>query len=164
MAQPIWTAGTTGAGDFFNIVMTPTGCAGAYKLSVDHWGLPCVSSTVAVTPEAWNHVAMTFDGSVMQFYVNGVPAGSGTVPMFSYSIGTMDIGGNNVGGSTTRQSFNGLIDEAKQYNWALSNAEIQTVYASSAPASYWPAEASAVDVAGGNNGTFTNGSYATGLN
>ena len=129
LAQPIWTAGTAGAGDFFNIVMTPTGCAGAYKLSFDHWGVACIASTVAVTPEAWNHVAMTFDGSVIRFYVNGVPAGSGARAMFSYSIGTMDIGGNNIGGSTTRQSFNGLIDEAKQYNRALSDAEVQALYA-----------------------------------
>ena len=110
-------------------MVTQTGCAGAYKLSFDHWGVACVSSTVAVTPEAWNHVAMTFDGSMIRFYVNGVPAGSGARAMYSYLIGTMDIGGNNIGGSTTRQSFNGLIDEAKQYNRALSDAEVQAIYA-----------------------------------
>jgi hypothetical protein len=95
---------------------------------VDHWGFAEYHSTVTVTPETWNHVAMTFDGSTIKFYVNGQLAGSGPGQLYNYNVNTYDIGGNVIAGTTTKPSFNGLIDEVTLYNRPLSGAEIQSIY------------------------------------
>jgi regulation of enolase protein 1 (concanavalin A-like superfamily) len=70
----------------------------------------------------WKHVAMTYDGTTVRLYVGGVLAGSGT--------GTHQSNGNplTVGRWSTPavEYWNGLIDEVRLYNRALTLADIQT--------------------------------------
>lgn len=65
----------------------------------------------------WTHVGLTYDGSVLRAYMNGVEVGSQSV---SGSIVTsaepVRIGGGTVWG----EYFNGRIDEVRIYNRALS--------------------------------------------
>jgi hypothetical protein len=72
----------------------------------------------------WTHIAVTYDGSVQVFYVNGVQvgsvAGSGAITV---SNGALRIGGD---ASSTGEFFTGMIDEVRVYNRALSPAEIQS--------------------------------------
>ena len=72
---------------------------------------------------AWTHIALTYDGSMLRLYVNGVQAAtlaaSGTIQASSSPLW---IGGNQPYG----EYFNGLIDDVRVYNRALSDAEIQT--------------------------------------
>ena len=77
---PILTGGTVGHGDFFGIIGTVgTNNAVQYDLAVDHWNAPAYyHSTTTVTPEAWNHIALTYDGSTVRFYINGKAVGSAT--------------------------------------------------------------------------------------
>ncbi len=82
-----------------------------------------------MTPNAWNYVAFTFDGSTINFYVNGQAAGSVPGSLYDYGLATADIGGNTIGGTTTKGFFNGNIDELTIYNRALTPAEIATIYA-----------------------------------
>jgi N-acetylneuraminic acid mutarotase len=130
LGLPILTSGTTFAGDFFGIegaVSLQT--AQPYDLYVDHWGSALSASTVAVTPNAWNYVAVTYDGTKISFYVNGQAAGSVSGKFFNYSnMNTFRIGGNTIGGSTTTTSFHGEIDELTLYNRALSLQEIQSIF------------------------------------
>jgi uncharacterized repeat protein (TIGR01451 family) len=84
----------------------------------------------------WHHVAGTYDGSKLQLYVDGLPAGnslshSGTIsPMLAASF--MAFGSED--GRTTcpacigTRYFHGLIDEVGIYNRALSPAEIAAIY------------------------------------
>jgi len=65
----------------------------------------------------------TYDGSAVRLYVNGTlissaPA-SGTI---ASSTNPLQIGGDSIYG----QYFNGLIDEVRVYNTALTQAQIQT--------------------------------------
>ena len=71
---------------------------------------------------AWSHLAATYDGSVLALYVNGVQAATvlASGPIIS-ATGAFKIGGNAV----WAEWFNGLIDEVRVYNRALSAAEIQ---------------------------------------
>ncbi|HEY7377318.1 MAG TPA: LamG-like jellyroll fold domain-containing protein, partial [Steroidobacteraceae bacterium] len=71
----------------------------------------------------WTHLALTFNGSIYRFYVNGTQIGTksrtGTMPSNSNST---SIGGDSAYGDY----FQGRIDDVRIYNRALSDAEIQT--------------------------------------
>jgi beta-glucanase (GH16 family) len=71
---------------------------------------------------AWSHLAGTFDGTALRLYVNGVLAKTLSLPgSLVQTPGPLRIGGH----STIGQFFNGLIDEVRVYNRALSKSEIQ---------------------------------------
>ncbi len=65
----------------------------------------------------WYHIAVTYDGTTRKLYFNGalekaeVPVRTPTVTGTNLLIGTRVGGGYN---------FQGLLDEAAIYNWALS--------------------------------------------
>jgi hypothetical protein len=84
----------------------------------DDW----TTGTTALAPNAWTHVAATFDGAALTLYVNGVPVSRtvATRPVVA-SAGALRIGGNTIWG----EHFRGSIDEVRIYNRALSGAEIQ---------------------------------------
>jgi beta-lactam-binding protein with PASTA domain len=69
----------------------------------------------------WTHIATTYDGTSQRLYINGVlvatKAQTGTIAAGNQPL---RIGGNNVSG----EFFQGLIDEVRVYNRALSAAEI----------------------------------------
>src|SRR5262249_32298007 len=72
----------------------------------------------------WSHVSVTYNGSTLTLYRNGVAvATSNASGTFSPTTGTLQIGGSQFG-----EYFQGFIDEIRIYNRGLSNAEIQTIY------------------------------------
>lgn len=71
----------------------------------------------------WTHLAFTYDGATERFYVNGVLVSSRSVSgAVQVSNGVLHIGGDSVWG----EHFQGLIDEIRIYNRALSASQIQT--------------------------------------
>jgi hypothetical protein len=88
-----------------------------------------VRGTAKLPLNTWTHIATTYDGTVQKFYVNGVLVGTAN-PIVAPSLntivqsnGTIRIGGN---ASSTGEFFQGLIDEVRVYNRALSATEIGT--------------------------------------
>ena len=82
-----------------------------------------VSGPTASPVNAWTHVALTYDGTILQLYVNGVQAASqARTGSIQASSNPLRIGGNSPYG----EYFQGLIDEVRIYNRALTQAEIQT--------------------------------------
>jgi Concanavalin A-like lectin/glucanases superfamily/PASTA domain len=83
-----------------------------------------VRGVAALPLNTWTHLATTYDGTNQRMYVNGVlvstVAGTGGI---NQANGALRIGGN---ASSTGEFFQGLIDEVRVYNRALSQAEIQT--------------------------------------
>jgi Concanavalin A-like lectin/glucanases superfamily/Chitobiase/beta-hexosaminidase C-terminal domain/Family of unknown function (DUF6298) len=72
----------------------------------------------------WTHLAVTYNGSTLTFYRDGVPVTTSSVAgTFSPTTGILQIGGSQFG-----EYFKGLIDEVRIYNRALNDTEIQTVY------------------------------------
>jgi concanavalin A-like lectin/glucanase superfamily protein len=62
-----------------------------------------------------SHLAATYDGSNLKLYINGALVA--TTPASGYlepSTGTLDLGHSQYG-----EFFDGMIDEARVYNWAL---------------------------------------------
>jgi PKD repeat protein len=73
----------------------------------------------------WTHLAATYDGTTQRLFVNGVQVGSRS------QTGTLDVSANplRVGGNTVwaNEYFQGLIDEVRIYNRALTQSEIAAV-------------------------------------
>ena len=81
-----------------------------------------VDGTGSLPLNTYTHVAVTFSGSVLAFYVNGVQARSTNVTgNIQTSTLPLSIGGNTVWG----EYFQGQIDDVRIYNRALSQSEIQ---------------------------------------
>jgi hypothetical protein len=82
-----------------------------------------VTGASALPLNAWSHVAVSYDGTNMRFYVNGAlvrtQARTGAILT---SNGVLHIGGNEVWGG---EFFAGLIDEVRIYSRALTPTEIQ---------------------------------------
>ena len=80
------------------------------------------SGTAVLSTTAWTHLAATYDGSTLRFYVNGTQAGSRSVSgSMVTSANPLRIGGNLVWG----EYFRGQIDEVRIYNGALTQSQIQ---------------------------------------
>lgn len=81
------------------------------------------SGNPAVPLNAWTHVALTFNGSVLRLYVNGTLRSSTNITGSMILSGSpLRIGGNVVWG----EFFKGQIDEIRVYNRALTATEIVT--------------------------------------
>ena len=84
-----------------------------------------VRGPTAIPLNTWTHLATTYDGANLRYYVNGVlvgtTAGTGTI---NAANGALRIGGNNSAPLGQGEWFKGLIDEVRIYNRALTAAEI----------------------------------------
>jgi len=69
--------------------------------------------------DAWSHVAMTYNGSMLRLYIDGVDAGSRT------ATGTLVAAWPEAGILGGASAFAGTIDELRFYRRALSPSEIR---------------------------------------
>jgi|GEM_PF-1308751 len=160
--------------------------------SVAPWTTNIVDSNKVLSVGSWVHGAVTYDGSNVKIYLNGVldkTANIGAITFDSCPTCSLVIGQDPPG---SNEYFNGLIDEVKIYNYARSAEQIRQDYNAGVathlgpndkscvddPAScmtkglvgYWDMNegsgTAATDKSGnGNNGALTNGpKWATGKN
>ncbi|MEN8127821.1 MAG: LamG domain-containing protein, partial [Planctomycetota bacterium] len=82
------------------------------------------SSTAIMTLQTlvWHHIALTWDGSNYQVYVDGVLKASGAYSGLSELQSVTHIGNN--GSDSPTEAFNGLIDEVSIYETVLTPEEI----------------------------------------
>jgi hypothetical protein len=86
--------------------------------SVDVQGNP------ALTLDAWNHLAISYDGATLRTYVNGKPAGDRRIGR-TRSPGTGGLAfGRRQDNSGDGYHFRGAIDEVRIYSRALTPAEV----------------------------------------
>lgn len=79
----------------------------------------------AISTGTWYHIAVTWDGSTFQTYLNATPDGSGAFSDLQ-NASTQHKLGERV--STSGEHMSGDIDDARVYGRALTGAEIQTLY------------------------------------
>ena len=90
-------------------------------------GYSNVASNTEISFNTWVHVVGVYDSSEIRLYVNGVKTGSlitsGNLPLTSapLMIGAHDS-------TSDRNAFNGIIDDVRIYNRALSSSEIEELY------------------------------------
>ena len=115
-----WYLDMSGPGE----TMRPAG--GALFSEGDKW----VSAPDAIPLTTWTHIATTSDGGTLRLYVNGVQVASRAVS------GSIEVNSKplRIGGSTyAGQFFQGIIDEVRIYNKALTQPEIQADMHTSVP-------------------------------
>jgi hypothetical protein len=79
--------------------------------------------TSAPTLSTWTHLAGTYDGAALRLFVNGTQVATRALSgSMRTSTSPLRIGGNAIWG----EYFQGLIDEVRIYNRALTASEIQT--------------------------------------
>ena len=107
----------------------------------------------------WHHVVGSYDGSTMKLYVDGrLVASHAATGLLAVSNDPLFIGGT-ADSLTTGLTFNGLIDDARVYNFALLPQQISAIYGNVAT---WklddtPGSLTAVDSSpNGNNLTLVN--------
>ena len=105
-----------------------------------YWGIttasgshPCVVSPTAPPTGTWINVLGTWDSSAMNLYVNGTLVASGPGVESIRSPGAFNIGAQL--DASPYYSFDGLIDDVRVYNRALSASEVATVATGGAPQS-----------------------------
>jgi len=135
----------------------------------------CFQGSFVPLLNTWYHVAMTYDGSALKLYVNGIADGTmGASGAITATSNPMLIGGYGTGPWT----MNGRVDELSLYNRALSVGEIKSISdAGSAgkgnpgtcttlpfnAVGWWPGDGNTTDLAKGNSATLVNGTgYASG--
>jgi hypothetical protein len=108
-----------------------------------------VSSTTSPPLDEWAHVAVTYDGSMVKFYVNGTPVAANGA-----ASGPLDVSGSNL----SFGYIDGSIDEVRLWNVARSQSEIAAAMDSPAAGSepglvaVWHLDGNAADAAGGHDG------------
>jgi chitodextrinase len=81
-----------------------------------------LSGPTASPVNAWTYVAFTYDGTTQRLYINGTQVASrATTGVVETTDNPLWIGGNSPYG----EYFNGLIDEVRVYNRALTQADVQ---------------------------------------
>ena len=84
------------------------------------------SSTGSILPGVWQHVTVTYDKVKVTFYINGKQDTQlGMTGGLKSSTNQISIGKD---GSYAQYPYNGLIDDVRIYNRALSAAEIAELY------------------------------------
>ena len=82
-----------------------------------------LSGPTANPVNAWTYVALTYDGATVRLYINGTQVASrAATGAIQTTNSPLWIGGNSPYG----EYFQGLIDEARVYNRALTQAEVQS--------------------------------------
>lgn len=79
----------------------------------------------------WAHVAMTFDGTSLQGYLNGTPIGTPAAATFNLQGVPLSLAQVHNG----ENYFNGLFDDFRLYDRALTPAEVQYLAAGNGPPS-----------------------------
>lgn len=81
-----------------------------------------LSAPNALPTGTWSHLAATFDGSTLKLWVNGEVVASQAGSTMTTGTGPLRIGANTVFGG---EDFDGLIDEVRIYNRALTKDELE---------------------------------------
>ncbi|WP_317897305.1 LamG-like jellyroll fold domain-containing protein [Aurantibacillus circumpalustris] len=90
-----------------------------------------IMSDAALPLGVWTHGAITYDGSVLKMYINGVlqqlmPQVTGTVTTGTNPSNQHRMFGADNGGCGMRRPFNGSVDEFRIWTGARSQYEIQS--------------------------------------
>jgi hypothetical protein len=82
-----------------------------------------------VFPNVWNHGMVVYDEGAVNYYLNGVNVGSDSLAsLLPLATNGLYIGRYHSVSTYWAGEFNGLIDEVRIYNRALSAEEVQEHY------------------------------------
>ncbi|MCX6345299.1 MAG: carboxypeptidase regulatory-like domain-containing protein [Armatimonadetes bacterium] len=132
----------TGATNYMELTPKHSDTNGALQYVIRTPGtVNTVSGATALPTGSWQHVAITRSGITNTLYRNGVQVGQITGTLSPNSLTSTTI--NRIGDSqtSTHPHLDGLLDDFRIYNKALTAAEIANLYNAGAPT--WTITASA---------------------
>ncbi|MHC4622215.1 MAG: LamG domain-containing protein, partial [Planctomycetota bacterium] len=108
--------------------------ANAMSFYVDVSGMPWdgIQAGVGIFDNQWHHVAGVYDGSNAYIYIDGgvdsnSVACSGNMATNNWDVWIGENSQSKDGGSNARE-WEGLIDDVRVYNYALSQSEVNDIY------------------------------------
>jgi len=102
----------------------------AWSTNGVNWACGSITDSVSLTPNVWQHIAVSKSGSTVTYYLDGKEAAYCRGNFAGTSKNTLDL---TIGKwSTGARYYNGIIDEVRIYNRALSAQEINAQYQSQA--------------------------------
>ncbi|MEN9613955.1 MAG: hypothetical protein RLZZ347_262 [Candidatus Parcubacteria bacterium] len=104
-------------------------------------GVNSVSSTGTITDMKWHHVAVTYDGTNVRFYFDGV---LDSAPSYTSGTYTSSGGAYAMGRVNVSAYFSGALDEVRMYSRVLSASEVRTLYGSGSVKIASPSSSNAV--------------------
>jgi concanavalin A-like lectin/glucanase superfamily protein/Big-like domain-containing protein len=96
--------------------------SGRYFLTLNAGSANYLDSTQSPAAGVWQHVAATYDGATARFYVDGVEVASRA---FAGNVGDSNSWQIGAYGSSASGFFDGVIDEVRIYDRALTRSEIE---------------------------------------
>ncbi len=96
------------------------------SFTINGWDIGDKIITASAAVSGWSHIVGSYDGSNLYIYVNGVKKTQSTTQS-SIGVDSTNLEIGKLPGSNN-YNYNGLIDEARVYNRALSESEIQAIY------------------------------------
>ena len=120
-----------GTGTLQNMFVTPSSGSGTLRFTIKNTTEQFVETT-ALPVGVWRHVAVTLQGNIGRIYVNGaLAATSGTM---TFNPSAFNPVTNYIGKSMYADPlFNGRIDGFHIYSYALSGAQIASLYTNQPP-------------------------------
>jgi len=86
-----------------------------------------------LSPQTWHHIALTWDGTNYAVYINGIEDANGSYAGLTALNTLADIGNTGNTSYRNQETFNGIIDEVRLYNHALTADEVLERYNETAP-------------------------------
>ncbi len=119
------------------------------RLNLEITGIRDAVSTVALPLNTWIHLAVTYEAGTVRYYKDGVLADTrADVPEPAPGTGSIYVAGY----PSWDTYLDGLIDEVKVWNRALSEPEVRIEYqAASAVVAHWDLDGNANDSSGNAN-------------
>ncbi len=100
-----------------------------YRMEGQSWSTTLSVQLTNLNLADWNHYAVTWDGTTVRFFWNGVEKGSGIaltgILQPNDATTPLELGRDIHGGA---EYFNGDLDELRIYHRALSSSEIQQLF------------------------------------
>lgn len=85
------------------------------------------------TPDAWNHVAITYNGMTETIYINGIVMATRTISTTLSTSGYNVAFGGPSTGAASNKMFRGILDNVRIYDRALDASEVETLIGLAAP-------------------------------
>lgn len=84
-----------------------------------------ITSDITPSLNTWYHIVYTVSGTTSTLYINGVNKGTSTVSSIGTSSGAMELGAST---APSDQWLDGVIDQVRIFNRALTSTEVSTLY------------------------------------
>lgn len=112
------------SGEYRILALGSAGATSTWRFDIraaDDSGWESLTTSSALPTDSWQHIAATYDGTIMRIYVNGLLDGTrSTTAGIKTGMGELSIGRRDSLGT-----FSGSIDELLIYKSVLSEEEIQ---------------------------------------